>query len=57
MFVRLLNDGGPAFMYPLLIILILVLILIVKGFLKKESVEKTIKLISSITYLLWFGGF
>ena len=57
MFVRLLNEGGPAFMYPLLIILILVLILIVKGFLKNETVEKTIKLISSITLFALVWGF
>jgi len=52
-----LNDGGPFFMYPLLIILILVIILIVKGFLKKESMEKTISLISSITLFALVWGF
>ena len=57
MFFRLLNEGGPAFMYPLLIILILVLILIVKGFLKKENTTKTISLISSITLFALVWGF
>ena len=57
MFVRILNDGGPAFMYPLLIILILVLILIVKGFLKKGNVAKTISLVSSITLFALVWGF
>lgn len=57
MFLSLLNDGGPVFMYPLLIILILVLILIVKGFLKKETSAKTIKLISSITLFALVWGF
>ncbi len=57
MFLSLLNDGGPGFMYPLLVILILVLILIVKGFLKKETSTKTIKLISSITLFALVWGF
>ena len=52
-----LNDGGPFFMYPLLIILILVLILIVKGFLKKESQEKIISLLKSITLFALVWGF
>lgn len=54
---RLLNDGGPAFMYPLLIILIIVLILIVKGFLNKGGVNKTISLISSFTLFALVWGF
>ncbi|MCK5676858.1 MAG: MotA/TolQ/ExbB proton channel family protein [Flavobacteriaceae bacterium] len=57
MFFSLLNDGGPVFMYPLLVILILVLILIVKGFLQKENTTKTIKLISSITLFALVWGF
>jgi hypothetical protein len=52
-----LNEGGPFFMYPLLVILILVLILIVKGFLKKENMAKTISLISSITLFALVWGF
>ncbi len=56
-FLDRLNDGGPFFMYPLLIILILVLILIVKGFLKKESQEKTINLLKSITLFALVWGF
>ena len=44
-------------MYPLLVILILVLILIVKGFLQKGSVEKTISLINSITLFALVWGF
>ncbi|MDH3323068.1 MAG: MotA/TolQ/ExbB proton channel family protein [Flavobacteriaceae bacterium] len=57
MFFSLLNDGGPFFMYPLLAMLILVLILIVKGFLKKGDVQKTISLISSITLFALVWGF
>ena len=52
-----LNEGGPFFMYPLLLILILVVILIVKGFLKKETIDKTISLINSITLFALVWGF
>ncbi|WP_117880057.1 MotA/TolQ/ExbB proton channel family protein [Aureibaculum luteum] len=52
-----LNEGGPTFMYPLLLILFLVIVLIIQGFLKKESSDKTIKLISSITLFALVWGF
>ena len=52
-----LNEGGPFFMYPLLMILIVLLILIVKGFLQKGSAEKTISLISSIALFAIVWGF
>lgn len=54
---NLLNEGGPIFMYPLLALLILVLILLAKGFSKKERVTKTIKLVSSITLFALVWGF
>lgn len=44
-------------MYPLFIILIVVLLLIVKGILKKGNVKKTISLISSITLFAVVWGF
>lgn len=56
-FLDRLNDGGPFFMYPLLLILILVIVLIVKGFLQKESQEKTISLLKSITLFALVWGF
>lgn len=52
-----LSEGGPFFMYPLLLILILVFILIVKGFLKKGNVEKTMSLIGSIALFAIVWGF
>ena len=58
MFFSLLNDGGPVFMYPLLIFLIIVILFIVKGFFKKENTEKIISLINSISlFALIFGVF
>lgn len=56
-FIDRLNEGGPFFMYPLLIILILVLILIAKGFLQKGNSKKTISLISSLTLFALVWGF
>jgi len=45
------NDGGPFFTYPILILLILIIVLIAKGFLKKSNNGKTIALIASLS---WF---
>ena len=53
----LLNDGGPLFMYPLLFMLLLVIVLVIKGFIKSGSSEKTIKLISSIALFALVWGF
>ena len=52
-----LHEGGPVFMYPLLLILILTLILIAKAFLKKGDVEKIIRLIASISLFAIVFGF
>lgn len=57
MFFDRLNEGGPFFMYPLFLILILLIILIVKGFLQKGSQEKTMSLISSIALFAIVWGF
>lgn len=52
-----LNEGGPFFMYPLLFIIILIVILIAKGFIQKGSLEKTMSLISSISLFAIVWGF
>lgn len=52
-----LNEGGPFFTYPLFLIFILVLVLIAQGFLKKEGIDKTLSLISSITLFALVWGF
>lgn len=44
-------------MYPLFFILILVIILIVKAFIQKESRDKTMSLISSISLFALVWGF
>ena len=49
MFLSILNDGGSVFMYPLVVLLILVLVMITKSFVKKDNNEKCVRLISSIS--------
>lgn len=52
-----LQEGGPFFMYPLAIILVLVIILIVKGLLSRGRDKKTNELIGSITLFAIVWGF
>jgi len=52
-----LNDGGPVFMYPLLMLLILILLLITKSFIKKKENAKTISLIGSLGLFAIVLGF
>ena len=52
-----LNEGGPFFMYPLFFILILLIILIVKAFVQKGALDKTMSLISSISLFAIVWGF
>ncbi len=56
MFLSILNDGGPIFMYPLVLLIIVNVALTVKGFLKTENVNKTIKLISSVSLFAFVWG-
>ena len=57
MFMSILNEGGPFFMYPLLLLLILVLVLFVKELVKKGNSDKTINLISSLCLFAIVWGF
>lgn len=55
-FLQRMYEGGPYFMFPSLLILIVIIILIVKGFLNlKKDDSKTLSLISSIGLfaLIW----
>jgi len=52
-----LNEGGPLFMYVILFLLILILVLMVKGFLEKGNNQKTISLIGSIGLFTVVWGF
>lgn len=55
--VNLLQDGGPAFTYPMLLMLIVCIVLILKGFIKGDPDGKTKKLISHISLFALVWGF
>lgn len=57
MFLSILNDGGPVAMYSLLLLLILTLVVLSKGFIKKEQVKKSISLLKSISLFALVLGF
>ncbi len=42
LFFNLLNDGGPTFMYPTLLMLIICIVLLIKAFLKGDESGKTL---------------
>ena len=52
-----LNEGGPFFTYPLFLILIIMLILLAQGFLKKRNVKKIISLVNSMSLFALVWGF
>jgi len=56
-FIARLNEGGPLFMYTTLTILIVIIALLIRGFLKKEARPKTITLVSSISLFVLVWGF
>lgn len=53
---EILNEGGVIFMYPLLILLIIIIGLISKGFLQKKANKKTLNLIASISLFAVIWG-
>ncbi|MFD0761264.1 MotA/TolQ/ExbB proton channel family protein [Lutibacter aestuarii] len=55
--INLLNDGGPTFTYPMLIMFLIVIALIIKAFLKGDAEGKTKKLISHISLFALVWGF
>ena len=52
---HLLSDGGPTFMYPILILLIVSILLIIKGI--KNNTEKNLQLLKSISLFVLVFGF
>lgn len=52
-----LNEGGPFFTYPTLFLLIVIIALLIRGFIKKEARQKTITLVSSISLFVLVWGF
>lgn len=52
-----LNEGGPFFMYPLFIMLLVCIGLIVKAFLKGDAKGKTKELLKSVSLFALVWGF
>jgi hypothetical protein len=55
--VNILSDGGPLFMYTILIALLICVTLIIKALLKGDENEKALKLIKSISLFALVWGF
>ncbi|MBU8891535.1 MAG: MotA/TolQ/ExbB proton channel family protein [Bacteroidales bacterium] len=51
------NDGGPFFMYAILVLLIIIVALFIKGLLDKKEYDKTIELIKSLSWFTIAWGF
>ena len=56
-FIARLNEGGPMFMYTTLFILIVIIALLIRGFIKPNTRPKTITLVSSISLFVLVWGF
>lgn len=52
-----LNEGGPFFMYTILLVFIICIILIIKEFLKPNQNGKTIELLKSLSLFALVWGF
>lgn len=52
-----MNEGGPVIMYTIFILLVLILLLFVRGIIKKETGEKTRQIIISIAWFAVAWGF
>jgi hypothetical protein len=52
-----LNEGGPLFMYTTFILLIVIIALLIRSFVKPATRDKTITLISSISLFVLVWGF
>lgn len=57
LFSNLLSDGGPLFMYPLLILLLICVALIIKALVKGDPDDRTRKLVGSISLFALVWGF
>ena len=56
-FIARLNEGGPLFMYTTLFILFIIIALLIRGFVKPATRDKTITLVSSISLFVLVWGF
>jgi len=56
-FINRLHEGGPLFMYTTLLILITIIVLLVKAFLKSNNNEKLINLVKHLSLFALVWGF
>lgn len=56
-FIARLNEGGPIFMYTTLILLLVIITLLIRGFIKPLTRDKTITIVSSISLFVLVWGF
>ena len=56
-FITRLDEGGPLFMYTTLTLLIVIIALLIRGFVKPTTRNKTITLVSSISLFVLVWGF
>ena len=52
-----INEGGPFFMWPIVIVFIILVVLFVRQLLTKADIAKTISLLSNISLLILSWGF
>jgi hypothetical protein len=55
--VNIIQDGGPIFMIPLVLLIVLILILFILAFIGKNAINKTSKLIGHISLFAMVWGF
>lgn len=56
-FLARLDEGGPLFMYTTLTLLIVIIALLIRGFVKPTTRDKTVTLVSSISLFVLVWGF
>ena len=56
-FLARLDEGGPFFMYTTLFILIVIIALLIRGFVKPTTRDKTVTVVSSISLFVLVWGF
>ncbi len=56
-FITRLNEGGPLFMYTTLTLLIVIIALLIRGYVKPTTRKKTITIVSSVSLFVLVWGF
>ncbi len=53
----MLHDGGPTFMYPTLLMLLICIVLVIKDFIKNDMSGKTVSFLKHISLFALVWGF